>query len=61
MNKQNWSEKPVTWGGYLKLCGICYIISMLFGLGWYIAFFEPTWYQSIKGKAKKLVSKLKRN
>lgn len=48
-------------GGYLKLCGICYIISMLFGMVWYIAFFEPTWYQSIKGKTKKLVSKLKRN
>ena len=22
MNKQKWTEKPVTWGGYLKLSGI---------------------------------------
>lgn len=26
MNKQKWTEKPVTWGGYLKLSGIVTVI-----------------------------------
>ncbi len=52
MNKQKWSEKPVTWGGYLKLCGICCIISMLFGWMWYIVCFEQTWCQKAKEKLR---------
>lgn len=27
--KQKWTEKPVTWGGYLKLCGIVSVISLI--------------------------------
>lgn len=60
MKKQNWSERPVTWGGYLKLCGICYAISMLFGLVWYAAFFEPAWYTSAKARVRKLIDRFKK-
>lgn len=60
MKKQNWSERPVTWGGYLKLCGICYVISMLFGLVWYAAFFEPAWYASAKARVRKLIDRFKK-
>lgn len=24
-----WTKKPITWGGYLKLCGITTLISMV--------------------------------
>lgn len=54
MNKQKWTEKPITWGGYLKLCGVVYVISVIAGFVWYIASFEPVWWGSFKGKAKKL-------
>ena len=30
MNKQKWTEKPVTWGGYLKLSGIVTVIGAIF-------------------------------
>ena len=32
MKKQKWSEKPITWGGYLKLTGVCSVISVLMSL-----------------------------
>lgn len=56
MNKQKWTEKPITWGGYLKLCGVVvvYVISLIAGFVWYIASFEPAWWSSFKKKAKKL-------
>ena len=54
MNKQKWTEKPITWGGYLKLCGVVCVISVIAGFVWYIASFEPVWWGSFKGKAKKL-------
>lgn len=54
MNKQKWTEKPVTWGGYLKLCGMVYVISMIAGFVWYIASFEPAWWSRFKGTVTKL-------
>ena len=54
MNKQKWTEKPITWGGYLKLCGVVCVISVIAGFVWYIASFEPVWWASFKGKAKQL-------
>lgn len=35
MNKQKWTEKPVTWGGYLKLSGIVTVIGRDFQRGVY--------------------------
>lgn len=54
MVKQIWAEKPIAWGGYLRLCGVVYVISMIAGFVWYIASFEPAWWDSFKGKAKQL-------
>ena len=54
MNKQKWTEKHITWGGYLKLCGVVCVISVIAGFVWYIASFEPVWWGSFKEKAKKL-------
>ena len=50
MKKQKWTEKPITWGGYLKLCGVVYVISVIAGFVWYIASFEPAWWSSFKGR-----------
>lgn len=48
MNKQKWTEKPITWGGYLKLCGVVCVISVIAGFVWYIASFEPAWWIGIR-------------
>lgn len=30
MNKiKNFMNKPITWGGYFKMCGVCVALSML--------------------------------
>lgn len=42
MKKQKWTEKPITWGGYFKLAGVCYIIGMV------IAAFDIHPIESIK-------------
>lgn len=31
-------EKPFTWGSYMKLCGVCSLISVLMGAAYYVAF-----------------------
>ena len=31
-------SKNVTWGGYAKMCGICYLISVLCGIGSFVWF-----------------------
>lgn len=54
MNKQKWTEKPIAWGGYLKLCSVVCVIGMIAGFVWYIASFEPVWWNSFKERAKKL-------
>lgn len=48
MNKQKWTEKPVTWGGYLKLSGIVTVIGAIFSAVYIIAMFEPAWWIGIR-------------
>lgn len=66
MNKQKWTEKPVTWGGYLKLSGIVTVIGAIFSAVYIIAMFEPAWWIGIRktvgkrstiGPGKGIVSK----
>lgn len=44
MNKQKWTEKPITWGGYLKFCGVFTVISTIISAVYCIALFEPAWW-----------------
>lgn len=50
---KKWLESPITWGGYCKLCGICWAVTMLYCailytvLGW----IDPIGW--IKGKMNK--------
>lgn len=37
---KNYMDKPVTWGGYWKLCGIASAVSMLVTAAYYIALFR---------------------
>lgn len=30
----NWAAKPITWGAYLKLCGIVYLVTIVAGFIW---------------------------
>lgn len=40
MKKQKWTEKPITWGGYLKLAGVCSIISLMMSAYYLFAAFD---------------------
>ena len=49
-----WLNKPVTWGGYAKMVGICYVIGILFaGITW-IVYYQPKWYRKFKNLKSKL-------
>lgn len=54
MNKQKWTETPITWGGYRRLCGVVCVISVIAGFVWCVASFEPVWWGSFKKKARRL-------
>ena len=56
MNKQKWTEKPVTWGGYLKLRGIVTVIGAIFSAVYIIAMFEPAWWIGIRKTVGKTFS-----
>lgn len=53
MSKQKWTEKPMTWGGYFKLCGILYAISLIFSAAYWIAWFKPSWCTNFKEVIRK--------
>lgn len=40
MKKQKWTEKPITWGGYFKLAGVCYVIGMMIAAYYWITAFD---------------------
>lgn len=52
MKKLKWTEKPITWGGYATLCAICYVISMVMCLFYYIVLFERSWWTNLKESVK---------
>ena len=54
MNKQKWIEKPITWGGYLKFCGVFTVISTIISAVYCIALFEPAWWIGIRKTVAKL-------
>ena len=54
MNKEKWTEKPITWGGYLKFCGVFTVISTIISAVYCIALFEPAWWIGIRKTVAKL-------
>lgn len=48
MKKQKWTEKSITWGGYFKLAGVCYVIGMMIAAYYWITAFDIHPIESIK-------------
>ena len=61
--KKNW-DKPITVGGYTKLCVICYVISVICGVLYTIFYVYPneicSWLESCKGRLMAWRDKLRR-
>lgn len=47
-------DKPVTWGGYFKLCGICTVVGMAIAAIELIVFMEPAWWKATKNFVRRL-------
>ena len=58
MNRHfNWMDKPVTWGGYFKLCGICTVIGTIIAAIEVVVFMEPAWWKATKNVVRRLFDK----
>lgn len=49
-----WSKKPITWGGYAKLCGICWLISVLF----YGGIIVYSYFDELKARVESIGKKI---
>ena len=55
MNRHfNWMDKPVTWGGCFKLCGICTVVGTAIAAIELIVFMEPAWWKATKNFVRRL-------
>ena len=55
MNRRfNWMDKPVTWGGYFKLCSICTVVGTAIAAIELIVFMEPAWWKATKNFVRRL-------
>lgn len=58
MNRRfNWMGKPITWGGYFKLCGIFAVIAMAVTAIELVVFIEPAWWIATKDFTRRLFRK----
>ena len=37
---KNWTKKPITWGGYLKLCGVSTAVAVLMCTPVYVSMYK---------------------
>ena len=47
-------DKPVTRGGYFKLCGICTVVGTAIAAIELIVFMEPAWWKATKNFVRRL-------
>lgn len=58
MNRhQNWTDKPVTWKGYLKMAGIFGAIGTVATGISCVLLMEPAWWKATKDFVKRLLKK----
>lgn len=58
MNRHfNWLDKPVTWGAFLKLSGICTAIGAAISGVCCALLMEPAWWIALKDFVKRLFKK----
>lgn len=50
-------DKPVTWGGYFKLCGICAVVGTAIAAIELVVFMEPAWWKATKNFVRRLFRK----
>lgn len=48
MNKQKRTEKPITWGGYLKFCGVFTVISTIISAVYFIGLVDRVSEDSVE-------------
>lgn len=56
MFKSDFWNKPITWKGYAKLCGVCYAIFAAFYAAWFGWYFRESisdWFRDRFTKKKK--------
>lgn len=49
-----WSKKPITWGGYMKLCGVACLISAIF----YSGVVVYTYFDELKERVESIGKKI---
>ncbi len=47
-----WMNKPITWGGYFKLTGICAVAGAIFSVISCVMVCEPDWWVAAKDFVK---------
>lgn len=58
MNRHtNWMDKPVTWGAYLKLSGVCALIGTAISVASCIMLMEPAWWKATRDFVRRLFKK----
>lgn len=60
MKAWKWTQEPVTWGGYAKLCAICYAIALVISSIYAVAIFWPNWWEDFKEFVMKPVTWIKK-
>lgn len=50
-------DKPITWGGYFKLCGICTVVAMVIAAIELVVFMVPAWWIATKDFVRRLFKK----
>ena len=54
MNKEKWIDKPVTWGGLVKVSVILTAISLIMSAVYCLILIEPSWWTGFRKTASKL-------
>ena len=47
-------DKPITWGGCFKLCGICTVVGTAIAAIELVVFMEPAWWIATKDFVRRL-------
>lgn len=54
MNKEKWTDNPVTWGGLIKICGILTAISSVLSAAYCIILIKPSWWTGFRKTVSRL-------
>lgn len=52
-----WKNKPITWGGFLTITGICTAIGTVISAVYCVILMEPAWWKATKDFMRRLFKK----